>query len=250
MSVKIAVRGLDIQVTPLNSAQVVDKIRSHAISKLPLRIANFNLHAAYLYHTDPRFARFCDESDLALIDGWPIWLMARLSSGRVPGPECRIGSSDWLQHLLDSADEHMTIVAVGGTETSSALAAEKISSTYPNIKWHGFDGFSSRHGITPGMEAAVSGADLILVGMGMPLQEAWIEEHKHHFADKVVANIGGCIDYFAGTQRHAPRWSGKIGLEWLFRLIASPRRLWRRYLLEPFHLIFVLTANKRKRIGG
>lgn len=246
MSVDVAVRGLDIQVTPLNSAQVVDKIRSHANAKQPLRIANFNLHAAYLYHTDPGFARFCDDSDVTLIDGWPIWLMAKLSSNRVPGVECRIGSSDWLQHLLDFVDEDMTIVAVGGTKASSALAAKNISSKYPRITWFGFDGYSSRDGITPDMESAVAQADLILVGMGMPLQEAWINQHMNHFEDKVVANVGGCIDYFAGTQTHAPRWSGKIGLEWLFRLVASPRRLWRRYLLEPFHLIYILTINKRK----
>lgn len=250
MSIKIKVRGLDIRVTPLSSSQIVEKIRIHAKSREPLRIANFNLHATYLYHTDPGFARFCDRSDVALIDGWPIWLMAKLSSNRTPGVESRIGSSDWLQHLLDSADESMTIVAIGGTEASSAMAARNISSKYPNITWHGFDGYSSRLGVSTLMEVAVSEADLVLVGMGMPLQEAWIEDNQHHFTDKVVANVGGCIDYFAGTQRHAPRWSGKIGLEWLFRLLASPRRLWRRYLVEPAHLVYVLAASRQKRAKG
>lgn len=247
MQTKIAVRGLDISVTPLTAVQVADEIVRRAGSRMPMRIANFNLHAVYLYHTNSDFARFCDESDLLLIDGWPVWFLAKLSSRRVPGVECRIGSTDWLTHLLESR-EALVITAVGGTEESSRLAAQNVALRYPWVTWRDFDGFSSQESISPALAGAIADADLVLVGMGMPLQELWIERNDAYLQGKVVANVGGCIDYFAGTQKLAPRWTGRMGVEWLYRLVVSPRRLWKRYIVEPVQLHFVLMQVRGKRM--
>ena len=240
----VRIRALDINVTPLNASEVVGKIRTHAINKLGLRIGNFNLHAAYLYHTNEDFARYCDDCDVLLIDGWPIWLHAKLSSPKVRGVECRIGSSDWLAYLLETTTDPISIVAIGGTPEASSQAAINIQRNYPAVSWLGFDGYSSKDRVEERLADAIADADLILVGMGMPLQEEWIERNHELLRDKVVANVGGCIDYFAGTQKHAPRWMGKLGVEWLFRLAASPRRLWHRYTVEPFYLLLVLLRKQ------
>jgi N-acetylglucosaminyldiphosphoundecaprenol N-acetyl-beta-D-mannosaminyltransferase len=80
-------------------------------------------------------------------------------------------------------------------------------------------------------------AHIVMVGMGMPRQERWIHQHLQGIVANVVLPCGACMDYVAGQIPTPPRWMGRVGLEWLSRLVAEPRRLWRRYLIEPWALI-------------
>jgi N-acetylglucosaminyldiphosphoundecaprenol N-acetyl-beta-D-mannosaminyltransferase len=79
--------------------------------------------------------------------------------------------------------------------------------------------------------------DIIFVGMGMPRQEQWILANRAQLKRGVMFSIGAAFDYEAGVQIPAPRWMAPLGLEWIFRLATQPRRLARRYLLEPWFLI-------------
>lgn len=81
------------------------------------------------------------------------------------------------------------------------------------------------------------GPDILLVGMGMPRQEAWILANRHAVPRGVMFSVGAAFDYEAGAQTAAPRWMGRLGLEWLFRLASQPRRLAFRYLVEPWFLL-------------
>ena len=86
----------------------------------------------------------------------------------------------------------------------------------------------------------------------MPRQEAWIARNLAALPDCVILNVGAAFDYEAGVQRAAPRWMGRVGLEWLYRLAHDPRRLFRRYCVEPWSLAGpaardVLTALRRRR---
>jgi N-acetylglucosaminyldiphosphoundecaprenol N-acetyl-beta-D-mannosaminyltransferase len=72
--------------------------------------------------------------------------------------------------------------------------------------------------------------------MGMPRQEAWIADNLAALPDCVVFNVGAAFDYEAGAQKAAPRWMGRLGVEWLFRLVSDPRRLFVRYCVEPWRL--------------
>jgi N-acetylglucosaminyldiphosphoundecaprenol N-acetyl-beta-D-mannosaminyltransferase len=74
------------------------------------------------------------------------------------------------------------------------------------------------------------------VGMGMPRQEHWIMDNLHRLHSMVVLPCGASIDYVCGEIPTPPRWAGRWGLEWLCRLLAEPRRLWKRYLIEPWFL--------------
>ena len=70
----------------------------------------------------------------------------------------------------------------------------------------------------------------------MPRQEQWILENLENIDTNAILTSGACIDYVAGVVKTPPRWMGKIGLEWLYRLITEPRRLWKRYLIEPWFI--------------
>lgn len=237
---------LGISVTPLTAPQVASKICEAVELNRSLVIGNHNLHGTYLYHTNPEFRQYCDSADFLLIDGWPIWAALKMQDSRAPGPETRIGSSDWLKALFESGNS-LTICAIAGTEESAQLAKKAITANYPHIDWLGFDGYTRTSEIDTPLISAISRADIVLVGMGMPLQENWIRENAGLLESKVVANVGGCIDYFAGTQKHAPRWLGRVGLEWVYRFAAAPRRLGARYFVEPFRLLRVL---RKERAGA
>lgn len=240
---RIYVKRLGLEVTPLTSIEVAEGIYKATSTRSTLRIGNHNLHGAYLYHTNEIFRDYCNSADWLLVDGWPIWLLLKLQDRKSPGTETRIGSSDWLKDLLEMG-EPLTICAIGGTSDSSMLASKVIKESYPHIDWLGFDGFSHGRDLGTDMVEAITKAHVVLVGMGMPLQEQWILENSLLLESKVVANIGGCIDYIAGTQKHAPRWLGRLGLEWAYRFLSSPTRLAGRYFIEPLMLAMVLLKKR------
>lgn len=77
---------------------------------------------------------------------------------------------------------------------------------------------------------------VLMVGMGMPRQEHWISQNLERIQPNAILTSGACLDYVAGAIPTPPRWMGRMGLEWLYRLLTEPTRLWRRYLLEPWFL--------------
>jgi N-acetylglucosaminyldiphosphoundecaprenol N-acetyl-beta-D-mannosaminyltransferase len=72
--------------------------------------------------------------------------------------------------------------------------------------------------------------------MGMPRQEIWVLNNLEKLHAKVILTCGACMDYIAGEIPTPPRWMGRVGLEWLYRLLSEPGRLWKRYLVEPWFL--------------
>jgi len=79
--------------------------------------------------------------------------------------------------------------------------------------------------------------DVLLVGMGMPRQEHWLHNHLGQMPRCVVVTVGGILSFLGEDRPTPPRWLGRLGFEWVFRLATEPRRLWRRYLLEPLVLV-------------
>ena len=94
-----------------------------------------------------------------------------------------------------------------------------------------------------------SGADLLLVAMGAPRQDLWIQRHLAATGVKVAMGVGGLFDFYSGRIPRAPRWVREIGLEWLYRFSREPRRMWRRYFLgNPLFLARVLMEKGRGRL--
>lgn len=242
---RVPLRFFDAPVTPLTSTEVVTEIRSAIAEKRALRIANLNLHGLYVYETDGDFASYTRSAGLCLIDGWPVLRIVKPRDCR--NSAYRVGSTDWLDELLPLADG-LRIVAIGGAPDASLGAAQAIVSRYPAVTWTPIAGYgvdTAEMRVT--ISQAVESADIVLVGMGMPRQERWIEANHNILDGKVVANVGGCFDYYAGVQALAPRWMGRWGLEWAYRLCKSPRRLAYRYLVEPIRLLMIVIVKGIER---
>lgn len=220
----------------MSAEEVVNLIIKCAATPDGLVIANLNLHGVYLFHTDTEFAKYCKQADVVLIDGAPVaWAAGERMTNRV-------GSTDWLDALMPRASG-LKILAIGGTPEASAGTEKHMREQFPNVVWNGIDGYTC-HDLDEYLRAAVADSHIVLVGMGMPLQERWINRNRELLRNKVVANVGGCFDYYSKVQPLAPRWMGSYGLEWLYRLAHSPSRLAERYLIEPFRLARVLLKKR------
>lgn len=233
---------LGVEVTAMRAEEVVDLVMKYVTLRHGLVIANLNLHGVYLFHTDSEFAEFCERSDVVLIDGAPVAWAAREKMSN------RVGSTDWLDVLMPRA-AGLNILAVGGTREASSGAEKHMREHYPEVAWRGVDGYSCQD-LDEHVRDAVAASDIVLVGMGMPLQEHWINCNRDILESKVVANVGGCFDYYSKVQPLAPRWIGRYGLEWLYRLARNPSRLAGRYLVEPFRLARVLIRERSPKRGS
>lgn len=243
---RLTIPLLGIEVTPMSATDVVDWVLSRTEKSLLL---NHNLHSAYLYVEDERFRSVYELADRIIIDGAPILWLAKLASKHQLSADARIGSTDWIALLKDAEcdpSEQRTIAVYGASADANRAAVSALSASLASIGWviRGLNGF-----VPPG--EAVDWLqqlrpDLVIVGLGMPRQEHFLLDHWEALPAATYATVGGAIDYVGGSNRLSPRWVGRIGLEWLWRLVHEPYRLAHRYLVEPFLL---LAAVARQRGG-
>lgn len=242
---RVEAPGFLTPLTPMTEHDVVELVLARPAE--PVRVANINLRAVQAYHRDPVFRAYTDEAQVVLADGFPIWRALHQAHPEL-GREYRVGSSDWLFALL-AADPDVIVCAVGAAPESARRAAERARSLAPAITWLGYDGYGLDpvDPDQPALDDAMARADLVLVGMGMPAQEQWIREHQHLMTHGVVANVGGCLDYLSGEQVHTPRWIGRLGFEWAYRLVRDPVKILPRVTKEPAQVAWTLAQEHRRR---
>jgi N-acetylglucosaminyldiphosphoundecaprenol N-acetyl-beta-D-mannosaminyltransferase len=222
----------------------------------PRLVFHQNLHGAYLQRRDPAYRRLFDLCDLAYADGMPFILLVRMGGHRVE-PGDRATYLDWEDMFLRRCvTEGWRVFYIGGRPASLASGLEALRRRYPGLEIRGCDGYFDLDPDSPRSrevvaEANAFGASIVLVGLGMPLQERWAAEQRSQLEAPVVLAVGAGIDYASGEIARPPRWMGRIGFEWLYRLAKEPRRLGSRYLVEPLWLLVpAFTSVVRSRRSG
>lgn len=213
-------------------------------------VANHNLHSLYLIRRDPTLRRFFQRADLTQLDSRPLVWFARLL-GLSSRPFHRCTYLDWRDHFWSLANrESWRVMYVGGAPGIAERAAQRLSVAAPRATIaveHGF--FDATPGSNDNARVLAAVTDfqpnILFVGMGMPRQEAWIADNMAELPRAVILSVGAAFDYEAGEQKAAPRWMGRIGLEWLFRLVVDPKRLFTRYCVEPWSLLGPALADLR-----
>ncbi len=213
-----------------------------------LIIGNHNFHSLYLFRHNETMRRFYSQSRYTHIDG-----MSLVGLGRLLGypllRKHRTAYLDWFEEFLRKAQEHSwRVYFLGGTSEVAEGVQQSLRAEYPGLQFrshHGFDAFSPDTSVYE--EIKEFAPHVLLVGMGMPLQEKWILQALDKLKVNVLLPCGGIMDFRMGVQTPAPRWLGQIGMEWLFRLVHRPRQLFGRYLLEPIALIPAILGELRPR---
>lgn len=239
--VRLPLLGFD--VTPMTAKHVVAWIGRARGKSLLL---NHNLHSAYLYVTEDSFRSVYELADRTIIDGFPILTLARRRSPVRLSTDYRISSPDWIRelHLLP---EPITIGVLGATQEANQAAVDALVDQLGHLGFtiEGLNGYEPRTAMVSWLHDLAP--DLVIIGLGMPLQEGFLLEHWEDLPSATYATVGGAIDYVGGSNKLAPAWVGNIGMEWLWRLAIEPRRLAHRYLVEPFLLLGALIRQRRNR---
>jgi N-acetylglucosaminyldiphosphoundecaprenol N-acetyl-beta-D-mannosaminyltransferase len=194
-------------------------------------ISYVNVHAMNLSYSIEWFHQYLQKSIMIYCDGQGLRYGAALLGKRISE---RIAFSEWILDVCEVAVQTgKGLYLLGATDEILEKAKRNLLHLYPTLAilgmHHGY--FSDRESSSLIDLINRSGADIVVVGMGMPKQEKWIQENFARLKPHLVLNAGSCFDFVAGTKKRCPQWLGNIGLEWLFRLILEPKRLWRRYLI-------------------
>lgn len=247
---------LGVGITPLTRSELIGAIVAAAREQRQMTIAYANIHALNLAYELPWFRELLNRSNLVFCDGVGVKLGAHLLGAKLPE---RFTPPDWLPALAEQCcDANLALYFVGAQPGVAARAASNMQVRYPGLRVVGVDHGHFDHGQGSADTEAVlarigtSGADILLVGFGMPRQEQWLWQNRERITAPVVLPVGAALDYLAGTVRRGPRWMTDNGLEWLARLVFEPRRLWRRYVYgNPLFFLRVLqqrlAQQNRKR---
>lgn len=204
-------------------------------------IAVTGIHGVMEAQHDPEFKRILNSADLVVPDGMPLVWLSRLKGiglkRRVYGPElmlsvCQQRTSERLRHFL-----------LGGAPGVADRLAIVLQDKYPGLEIVGICSPPFRPLTSDEDEKLVAAMnrtspDIVWVGLGTPLQERWMHEHRDRLNASVLLGVGAAFDLHAGIKKQAPVWMRENGMEWLFRLLQEPRRLWRRYLVYGSQFIF------------
>jgi len=236
---------LGVGVDPITVEELHAEIKRLVVSGKRGTVLNVNANCLNLLYGAPGLREFFRGADVVFCDGWGVMLAARLLGGRIP---VRITYADWAWRLAAFAEaEGLSLFLLGARPGVAQMAARRLRARHPNLDIPG-----TRHGYfdhasgSRGNEAvlrAINAAkpDILIVGLGMPLQERWLMENRHRIDAGVALTGGAVFDYVSGGLRRGPRLLTGNGFEWLARLLVEPRRLWRRYLLgNPIFLLRVL----------
>ena len=209
-----------------------------------------NVHMVMQGWDDPNFRQIINAADLITTDGVPlVWCLRALGlplAVRVYGPDLT------LHVCAAAAQQQLAIGLYGGTAQSLKEFAALLQSRFPAIEIAcsiapPFRPLTEAEDATYTKQLAESGARILFVGIGCPKQEIWMSEHRGRL-NMPMLGVGAAFDFHAGRVKQAPAWLQAIGLEWLFRLLMEPRRLWRRYAWHnPRFVLFFIEQLLRGR---
>ena len=188
---------------------------------------------------DPELARACRAGSLTVADGMSVVWALRASGQRAPE---RVAGVDLMARLLAAAGrERLRVYFLGAKREVVTTLAQRCRAEHPGIEIAGFrDGYfgpADHQAIVE--EIRASGAHMLFVGMPTPFKETWCEHHRQRLDVPVIMGVGGSFDVLAGFIQRAPGWAQSAGLEWLWRLLMEPRKLWRRYLTTNSEFIWL-----------
>ena len=198
-------------------------IKASIQDKHPCTVFYHNLHSLYSYFTSVTLREYY-ENKTVLVDGMPVIWLYKLFGAPLTR-EHRITYVDFIMPMMEQAQQNgWKVYHIGQQSDIQQKALSTIREQVPGIQIDGHDGYFDQNPQSEDSLAVVRaindfGTDLLLVGFGAPKQEAWVHSHREQIEASAVFTCGACMEYVAGAVRTPPRWMGRSGLEWSFRLL-------------------------------
>jgi N-acetylglucosaminyldiphosphoundecaprenol N-acetyl-beta-D-mannosaminyltransferase len=231
---------LGVTIRDYTPDELLDKIIRSAKARDRAVFAYANIHAVNLAHKLGWFKEFLNTAAVCYADGQGLRLGAKLL-GEQLGPSTAL--TRFIHDLAARcASENLSLFLLGGAEGVAMQAAAALTERHPGLTIAGTSTgyFADRdeERIVQQINAAAPG--VLIVGMGMPRQEKFIERHRAALECGAILPGGSCIDYAAGTKRPAPQWISTAGVEWLYRLFHEPKLFGRYIIGNPLFIARVL----------
>jgi N-acetylglucosaminyldiphosphoundecaprenol N-acetyl-beta-D-mannosaminyltransferase len=236
-----AIDLLGVPVARLTAAEALHRIESLYEQPTPALVAYVNAHTLNLASRDAGYRAVLNKADIVLNDGSGVAIAARVNGSSFPE---NLNGSDFNPRIVElAAARGWPVFLLGAGAGVAERAATVLTRRYPGLRIAG-----THEGYFPPQQAAEvaeavrgSGAEVVMVAMGNPLQELWLSRYLDATGARLGIGVGAFFDFTAGVVPRAPAWMNRWGLEWIYRLIREPSRLWRRYLLgNPLFLVRIL----------
>jgi len=237
--------GIDYAIVDYEQASNV--IIRHAEAHKSFGVSALAVHGLVTSVRDHAIGERVRKIDMIVPDGQPVrWA---LNSFYKVGMKDRVYGPTLTLHVLEkAAKKNLKVYLYGSTKQTLTAFSAFIEKNYPGVTLCGIHPDRFREA-SPGEDAADikkindAGAHIVLVGRGCPRQEVWAADHLGKI-DAAIMAVGAAFDFHAGTIKQAPKWMQDHGLEWLYRLIKEPRRLWKRYFVTNSYFIYLFFKYK------
>ncbi len=235
---------LNIPIDNVTMAEAIEIIMNLLDSQHGHQICFVNADCANIAYRDEEYLHILRRADYVFADGIGLKL-----AGKLLGQEIKqnVNGTDLFPRLCQAlADTGKSVFLLGARPGIAERVRDWIAQYAPGVRVVGTQhGYFSRE-----EEAAIinrianSQADLLLVALGAPRQDKWIHRHLHETGVKVAMGVGGLFDFYSGRIPRAPLWMREMGLEWLYRFIQEPRRMWKRYFVG--NAVFLFRVIKER----
>ena len=240
---------LKTNINVTNMSDTIKYIGGHLDDLRGKYICVSNVHTTVMSYENEEYRKIQNGAAMALPDGAPLSSYSRRKgykqAQRVTGPDLM------LELFAISKEKGYRHYFYGATEETLQSMKEVLERDYPGIQIAGMYAPPFR-ALTPQEDAQVvakineSRPDFIWIGLGAPKQEEWMYQHMGQLQG-VLIGVGAGFDYLAGCIKRAPRWMQRMSLEWLYRLLQDPKRLWRRYFTSNVKFICLTRMDKKQR---
>jgi len=209
-----------------------------------------NAHCFNVARTDEEFRSILNRADYVFPDGSGVRLACRMLGEEL---SANLNGTDLLPRLCEMAvADDIALYLLGAKPEIAERMKANLEARYPGLRivgtQHGyFDRETESDAVVESINA--SGADVVLVAFGVPMQEKWVHANREALAAPLVLGVGGLLDFYSGNIKRAPAWVRALGLEWVFRLLMEPRRMWRRYIVGNPLFVYRVWRWRRRQCG-
>lgn len=239
---------LNTFINNVTMSETVEAIEQMIAADKKSYIVAINVDVVMKIEADPYLKKIVDDADMVLVDGKPLVWISKLH-GR-PLKE-KVSGSDLVPLLCEVAAKNgYKVFIIGGKEGSAERAKQRLEEKLPDIKIVGTYappfGFEKDDAELERINRMISQAhpDLLITCFGCPKQEKWIYENIEKYDAKVSICAGATVDFLAGNVTRAPRWMSEHGLEWFYRFLQEPKRMFRRYFVDDIKIVQLIHKYK------